>query len=77
VGAVEVPVPPLETGKTPVTSELKEARPLKSDPPAVDLTKPVVRLVRVVEPRELTERKVVLEELATLKISRVAAEDVP
>ena len=51
-------VPPLAMGKIPETSEVKEARPLKSDPPLVLLTKPAeAKLESVVEPKVLTEKR--------------------
>jgi hypothetical protein len=46
---VEDPVPPLATGKIPVTSEVKDTKPLNKAP-ATDLTTPVPRELRVVEP---------------------------
>jgi hypothetical protein len=46
----------LATGRTPVTSELREAKPLNRDPAEVDLTKPeAVREESVVEPLEATD----------------------
>ena len=51
VGAVEVPVPPLDTFNTPVTSEAEDrvTRPLNKAP-AADLTIPVPREEMVVDP---------------------------
>ena len=67
VGVVEVPVPPLVAPKTPVISEVKEARPLNREPPLVLLTKPVVKEERVVEPFWATVNKATPVEEAMAK----------
>jgi len=74
---VEELVPPLATGRIPVTSEvLRLTAPIFSSPPTL-LTIPVPRDERVVEPLAATVRKEALLEEATTKIGSVGAEDVP
>ena len=67
------PVPPLATGKTPLTSEVKEARPLNSEPP-VERTRPVPKEDKVVEPSALTVNKDEPEDEARTKIFLVVVE---
>jgi hypothetical protein len=65
---VEVPVPPFDTPKIPVTSEeAKLIAPVFSSPPTA-LTTPVPKEDRVVEPRALTVSKEVPEEEARVRI---------
>jgi hypothetical protein len=59
VGAVEVPVPPLVTPKTPLTSLLPKAMAPLNNAPATDLTTPVPKEEMVVEP--VTVRVPVME----------------
>lgn len=76
VGLDVVAVPPLAMGKTPVTSPVKEMRPIFKSPDTV-LTTPVPKALMVVLPFAPTVNRAVLEEEATLKISKVGAEEVP
>jgi len=72
---VEELVPPLATGRIPVTSEvLRLTAPIFSSPPTL-LTIPVPRDERVVEPLAATVRKEALLEEATTKIGRVCDEE--
>src|SRR6185436_15404458 len=48
-GVVEVPVPPLATGRMPLTSAVRLALPAVSTPLVSDFTSPAERLVIVVE----------------------------
>jgi len=65
---VVVPIPPLATPKTPLTSDEPRAiAPLNRAPPAVDLTgRAEFRELMVVEPRALTENIVVPVEEAKI-----------
>ena len=66
VPKVEELVPPLATGRMPVTSEVKDTWPLLSSPPT-DLTMPVPKEDKVVEPEGLMLRRLMPVAEATVK----------
>ena len=80
------PVPPLATGRIPVTLVVRSivefkmselvTRPLNKGP-AAHLTSPVPKELKVVEPLEPTVNKEVPEEEATIKTSKVGEVEVP
>ena len=76
VPSVEELVPPLAMGRIPLTSEVNEACPLYKDP-ELDLTSPVPREERVVEPFEATDNRDVPDEEATVKRVTEGAVEVP
>lgn len=76
MGEEEVAVPPLAIGRIPEISAVKEMRPMFKSPDT-DLTTPVPKALMVVLPFAPTMNREALEEEATLKTSRVGAEEVP